>query len=143
MNRRTTAVLFLIACALASTRASSAQESGSRVVELYTNAPNASVYIDDALAGRASQRYFAVARDSETIRLVVGGRENWSVPPVSAQLPEASQSDTVSIRVNFPYRYRFESKPFGARVLSGAEEVLMGLTPFETMTDVPLSGPVT
>ncbi len=143
MDRKLKAVLFLIVSGIIVARASRGQDSGSTVVELHTNAPHASVYVDDALIGRASQRYFAVPRDSETIRLVVRGRENWSIPPASVRLSDFSQPDTVSIRIDFPYRYRFESKPFGARVLAESGEREMGLTPFETVTDLPLVGPVT
>lgn len=143
VNRKTTTVLVLIVAGTAMARSSSAQESGTTIVELHTNAPHASVYVDDALIGRASQRYFIVPSGSDKIRLVVGGRENWSIPPASARLSDFAQTDTVSITVDFPYRYRFESKPFGARVLAGSAERPMGFTPFETTTELPLSGPVT
>lgn len=136
-------VLVVILAGMFMARASSGQDSGTTVVELQTNAPQSSVYVDDALIGRASQRYFVVPSNSETIRLVFGGRESWSIPPASTRLTDLAQADTVCIRVDFPYRYRFESKPFGARVTGASDERLMGLTPFETTTNLPLRGPVT
>ncbi len=143
MNKTLTAALSGLVLSLVVTGTSRGQESQDIVVELHTNAPHSSVYVDDALVGRASQRYFVVSRSSRTIELVLAGRDNWSIPPASAQLADVALADTVSVRLDFPYRYRFESTPFGARVLVDAEGDEIGRTPFETTFDAALSGPVT
>ena len=110
------------------------------IIDLQTNTPYASVYADDVLLGRASQRHFRVPSGTRRIELVVAGKDNWSIPPVFADLPAITRSDTLIVRLDFPHHYRIESTPFGAHVSLSSADLLLGKTPVELTVDDPLNG---
>ncbi|MDX1430729.1 MAG: hypothetical protein R3282_10590, partial [Rhodothermales bacterium] len=122
---------------------SAGQDDTFFVVELTTNAPQASVYVDDALVGRASQRFLRLPDGSQRLKLVLAGKDNWSIPPVSTVFEQPAAGDTVSVHLDFPYRYRFESTPYGATVYMGEGGGLLGRTPLETQFDLPIESSVT
>ncbi len=109
------------------------------VVVIDTNYPQAAVYADDVLLGTAGERVFRLPLGTATIRLVAGGKANWSIPPLTHDL-KTGRTDTVGLRLDFPYYYRFESTPFGASVFDGGvNDDLLGQTPLVRSFTDPLT----
>jgi hypothetical protein len=92
--------------------------------------------------GTAGIGWYRVPRDAREIRLVPGSSMNWSVEPVRTSVRLDARSDTLSMRLDFPYYYRFDSAPFGATVsvMTGAGEIRdVGTTPVIYTSTAPLA----
>ncbi len=130
---------FLVTLLLASFVLGPAPVLAQTIVVVETNHPQAAVYADEVLLGRAAERVFRVPHGVEFIRLVAGAKANWSIPPRVWEVTPGT-SDTATVRLDFPYYYRFESAPFGASVLDGGnEERLLGQTPLTRSFPDPLT----
>lgn len=108
-------------------------EHAVRTLVLETNVPEALVYIDSVLVGRADRHTFEIASSVRTIHLAPPAVGSWSIPPIEAMVPapvDGVEGDTVEIGLQFPYYYAINSQPFGAEVrLLGVREQLVGTTP--------------
>ncbi len=127
---------------LAATAASDAGARQQRVVILDTNYPAAMVFADSVWLGRASMETFSIPVESQSLRLVPPDVDAWSIKPVAAGLSDYPRADTVRLSLYFPYHYRVESMPFGARVyVEGARgRDLLGETPLDYSVKEPLQG---
>lgn len=137
-------VTVIVSCA-------QAQPTGDVVLAVETNADDAVVYVDSTFLGGANKRFFSVPSTAREIRLMAPYQASWSLRPVTARLPGAtaggtppSAGDTVRVQALFPYSYRIESSPFGARVAHAAPGdtalVYLGLTPLTVVRQDPITG---
>lgn len=104
------------------------------VVVVDTNVPNALVYADSSVLGRAHQATFRWPAGADTLRLLPTERTAWAAPPLTYTIPpEEALTDTLYVRLHWPYQYRIESLPFGASValVTDTERVLLGETPLQ------------
>lgn len=119
----------------------SAQETSNIVVDLKTNLDESIVYADSLLLGRALNGRFEVPAMTKKIWLVPPEVDSWSISPLYAEL-SAVPGDTVALSMNFQYHYKLESIPFAAEVFfeQPNERVLLGETPLDYKSDLPLRG---
>lgn len=112
-------------------------------VAVRTNVPDAIVFADSVQLGKADAGIFVVPSDAKTVRLVAPGSDNWSVPPVVADLP-TPRPDSLTLDLFFPRYYRIETVPFGAEVFIEQDGGLrrIGQTPFTWASDEPLTSPL-
>lgn len=110
-------------------------------VRISTNADDAVLFADSALIGSVPSGFVRVPSGTERLRLAVKDVNTWSVPPVEKRL-DAAEGDSVEIDLHFPYHYRIESIPFGAKVHleRGEEWNHLGTTPLLHTTEAPLDG---
>ena len=111
------------------------------LVQIETNWPEATVFADTVRLGPAARGAFVVPPGTRQIRLMPPGDDVWSIQPVTAPL-DAAPGDTLVLALAFPYHYRVESIPFGARVsveTPGGRQSL-GETPLLHQSERPLTG---
>ena len=122
--------------------------AAERVLVLSTNAPEALVFVDSVLVGRASEQPFVIPSAARRVHLTAPTLGSWSITPVTAELVpgDTRQETTDTVRVNLPfdYTYSINSKPFGAIVTAVAPDgqVVRGQTPFAFTVDRPLESNV-
>ncbi len=118
-----------------------AQGFSGRIVEVETNMPDAMVYADSVYIGRASDRVFAIPRETSSFRLVPPTLDSWSMAPLVTELSEHA-ADTLALEMRFKYHYRIESIPYDSQVFleSPGERTLLGDTPLLYAVDDPIRG---
>ncbi|NND70038.1 MAG: hypothetical protein HKN43_00505 [Rhodothermales bacterium] len=132
--------VFFFAILLTVSGVSRAQSSDEyKVVSVLTNWPAAVVEVDGTTLGPAMQESFLVAAESNTLRLLPPSGGAWTIPPIETAIGGAT-GDTIVVRVDFPYYYKFESAPYDAKIVlaNSANGTLLGMTPFVLETDRPL-----
>jgi hypothetical protein len=109
------------------------------IVVLETNWPEAQVYADSFLLGRAGLRSFILPPGTQILRLVPPEGDTWSIPAQQVALPQPLP-DTLWLRLPFLYYYRLETLPSGARIYRGlpSQARLLGETPFTGAFEEPL-----
>jgi len=145
---RVRAVILLATFVLTGTataQRSTATEENSRWISIESNYPDSHVYADSTWLGTAAEQIFRFPIGAKIIRLVAEDADSWSVRPVIYELQESSLaqgSDTLRLRLDFPYYYSLESVPSGAQVFldNGDSRVNLGLSPLTWQTDSPVSG---
>lgn len=110
-------------------------------VRISTNAPDAYLFADSIRIGRVPHGFFALPPATERLRLTLPDANTWTLPPVETELALAA-GDSVEIDLRFPYMYRIESIPFGARVNveQGGEWEYLGVTPLLHSSAEPIIG---
>lgn len=91
----------------------------ARTLKLRTNVPDALVFIDSKLVGRAREGTFRIQTDARLVQLTAPTLGAWSIEPVSRRLSQVllrSAPDTVEVELTFPYHYYINSAPYGAEV---------------------------
>ena len=134
------ALAFVAVTGMVATGAHAQHEAGlEAVLEVETNAPQATLFADGIRLGTASERTFRLAPGTRTLRLVVGEADGWSVEP-RVETVVLAPGDTARVRLDVPYHYRIESVPFGAQVyLDDAGELTpLGETPLTLRREAPL-----
>lgn len=135
-------VSLAICILLALPRLTAAQQADStRVLYLDTNLNEAFVFADSAYLGRASQFVFNLPPGTEEIKLVPPDVGSWSITPEILAL-RATEEDTVSLEINFPFHYKIESIPYNAEVYleEPDDRRLLGSTPLLYTSLDPLNG---
>lgn len=112
---------------------------GTVVVE--TNLPGGMLYDGDMPLGPAEAGVFQLAPGPHVLTLREPDPAAWRPRAAEAEVTVQS-GETVTVRLDVPYRYRVESFPYGAVVtLEGEGGVQrLGETPLEVETDAPLRG---
>lgn len=120
--------------------AAGARAQDVRYVHVRTNHTDASLFADSLEIGPVTDAAVAVPIGTRVLRLVPHGFGGWSVPPVTAALTPGA-GDTVAVRLDFPYRYRVETMPYGATVHLEDEAgwTRLGTTPLVYTSEQPLS----
>jgi len=126
-------VLLILTALLLSSGAATGQDvlplpGGLLVIE--TNAPNAVVTVGSEIVGVASDSPFLLPAGPKQIVLIEAAGNGWAPRRVSRSVIVAA-NQTVTVRLDLPFRYRIESMPPDAEVIlrsDGSEEVL-GTTP--------------
>lgn len=110
-------------------------------VLIETNLPDGVVYAGDTPLGRAEAAVFELAPGAYTLTLREADPEAWQPRRAETEV-EVRAGETVTVRLDVPYRYRVESFPYGATVtLEGAGEPrALGETPLDIATEDPLDG---
>lgn len=123
------AVLCLVSLVSAGARA---QE---RTLLVESNQPDALVFADSLLLGRAGEEVFRIPPDAQTIFVRPAEAVSWSIGPLEFDVAPMEQ-DTVEISARFPYYYSIRSVPAGANVRMDGVEV--GLTPLVIARERPV-----
>lgn len=110
-------------------------------VSIATNAGDALLFADSVLIGPVTSGFIGVPSSTRRLRVAVRNANTWSVPPIERRL-DARPGDSVEVHLQFPYHYRIESVPFGARVHveRGEEWDNLGTTPLFYTSETPLDG---
>ncbi len=149
MNKRALVVGFLVIAigsaaaqdrtesALAPTETPASEETVH--VRVSTNSADALLFADSVLIGRVPSGFVSIPPETERLRLTIRDAKSWSIQPVEKRL-DAAVGDSIEIHLNFPYHYRIESIPFGAKVHveQGKEWDYLGSTPLLHTTNAPL-----
>ncbi|MEP0545836.1 MAG: PEGA domain-containing protein [Rhodothermales bacterium] len=144
---------FLTLFAFAVTAPASAQEAvaesdsatvaplplGTVVVE--TNLPDGMIYAGETPLGPAEAALFELAPGAHVLTLREAAPEAWQRRTAEASV-EVRAGETVTVRLDVPYRYRVESFPYGATVTLEREEEaqVLGETPLDLSVERPLDG---
>lgn len=111
----------------------------ARTLKLRTNVPDALVFIDSELVGRAREGTFRIEPDAHLVQLTAPTLGAWSIEPVSSRLPRyalPSAPDTVEVELTFPHHYYINSDPYGAEVQVRTDSLrLVGRTPVRFAVD--------
>ncbi len=114
-------------------------EAGTVVVE--TNFAEGMLYDGETPLGPVEAGVFALAPGTHVLTLREADLEAWQPRHAEAEVVVRS-GETVTVRLDVPYRYRVESFPYGATVVlegEGGTEVL-GETPLDLSVASPLDG---
>ncbi len=108
-------------------------------LSISTNASDALLFADSVFIGPVLAGFVEIPASTKRLRVSVRHMNTWSVPPIETQL-DASAGDSLELHLQFPYYYRVESIPFGARVhLEGGQEWNhLGTTPLLHASATPL-----
>lgn len=108
-----------------------------------SNDPEALVFADSVLVGRAEDSPFVVSSSTRTVRFTPPTIGSWSVQPIRETVPAGA--DSVHFKVRFPHQYSIRSEPSGATIVLVSKDstTVVGTTPlvFESLT--MLDGAVT
>lgn len=109
---------------------------------IHTNEPQAFVYADSLLLGRAAEQTFLVPASAEEIRLVAGDEREWTIPPLVRQVAPLKPDSSYTFQLDFPYYYRVRSMPFGSGVylVENGARLKLGDTPLLYTSTTPLKG---
>lgn len=102
-----------------------------------TNQPDAVVFADSTIVGRAGQRLFTIPPATDRILVAPPAPVSWSIVPLKFTVD--TSTDTVVVDADFPYYYSIRSSPPGALVRLRDGESNFGVTPVVFTTTEPLS----
>ncbi|HET6566714.1 MAG TPA: hypothetical protein VFG50_02045 [Rhodothermales bacterium] len=133
---------LLLACAIIMGALQNAEAQQSSTLTIQTNYPQALVYADSLLLGRASEGTFAVPAATGDIRLVVGSEREWTIPPLVRHVAPLQPDSSYTLQLDFPYYYRVRSMPFGSGVyvVENGTRRRLGDTPLLYTSAAPLRG---
>ncbi len=133
------AVFFALCLVISgSAAAQSEDQSRERLLRLTSNAPDALVFVDSVLVGRARDGRFRLSADARLVRLTAPTLGAWSITPMVVDLGDF-HSDTIATTIDFPYAYAINSTPLGATVLSGpSRSDTLGQTPLTVYRPDPI-----
>jgi hypothetical protein len=115
-----------------------AQDSASVWLRVYSNLPNSLVLVDSTYAGRADGTLLEIPAGRTILTLAPNDVGAWDLRQPQKQLV-VDAGDTVEVRLDFPYQYRIDSVPFGARVSVPAEDGrILGTTPLVYSSELRL-----
>ncbi len=131
---------LLLAAAPRAQDADSAAVAPGRVL-VETNLPAGVLSANGALLGVAGDGAFELAPGTYVLALDEPNREAWQPRRAEAEVVVRA-GETVSLRLDVPYRYRVESFPYGATVtLEGRDGTrVLGETPLTVAFEAPLEG---
>ncbi len=143
--RNKVAILFVVGITLVANDVSGQATDSLRLKHIFvsTNWTDAVVEVDGNVLGTAVRKQFVVPSTSKTVKLIPPTGGAWDIHPIQASI-DLTAGDSVSIDLDFPHYYKFESAPYGASVvINGASgATVLGTTPFLYESRRPLSEPV-
>ena len=115
-----------------------AQDSTFAWIRVKSNLSESLVMVDSVYSGRANGSLLRIPAGGTRIVLVPTEVGAWDLPQPETDLSVAAW-DTATLVMDFPYQYRIDSTPFGAKVSVPAQEgLVLGETPLVYSMESPL-----
>lgn len=108
----------------------------SRTLAITSNVSSAHVYLDSQWLGLVSQAPFDIPLNASKVTVMASREGLWSVDPLLFDLSQQADG-AVSLIASFPYTYRVESIPSGARVFNDSG-IQLGFTPLQWESVAPV-----
>ncbi|MGA7304783.1 MAG: hypothetical protein WBW88_07910 [Rhodothermales bacterium] len=117
---------------------SNAQETGDAFVQIESNLDGSLILVDSTYVGKVGEgTLIRIDPGEHTLGVAPPEVGSWALSPPETSI-SARAGDTLTITLDFPYTYRIDSTPFGARVFREDEDRKLGETPLVFSSETAL-----